>query len=92
MQCRNLSRNLLLKVRGIKGGYEPWSGIVTDDQAFRNFNFFVENAKVGIHASESSLAFARSGSPPNRPVEKKGEKAAILFLINADLIAPRVIC
>jgi hypothetical protein len=50
-----------------------------------NFKFFVENAKVDIHASETSLDFARFMRPPRRPIEKKGEKIQVLFLINAGL-------
>ena len=76
---------------GIVQGYERWSGIITDDQALRSFKFFVETAKVNMHASESCLAFARFTRPPKRPIEKKGEKAQVLSLINAGLTVPKVL-
>jgi hypothetical protein len=38
-----------------------------------------------MHVSESSLLFSRFTRPPEKPTEKKGEKAKVLFLINAGL-------
>jgi len=43
----------------------------------------VEDVKVNVHASESSPVFARFTTPPGTPIDKKGEKAQALFLINA---------
>jgi hypothetical protein len=56
----------------------------------RNFKFLVENVKVNMNASESSLLFARFTRSPKRPIEKKGEKAKVLFLINDGLTASKV--
>jgi hypothetical protein len=51
----------------------------------RGFRFSAETVKVNIHVSETSLAFARFARPPERPIDKKGEKAQLLSLINAGL-------
>jgi hypothetical protein len=57
----------------------------------RGFKFPVETAKVNIHASDTSLAFARFTRSPKGPIHKKGEKAQVLFLINAGLTMPEVL-
>jgi hypothetical protein len=57
------------------------------DQGLRNFKFPVEDVKVNMHASESSLLFTRFTTPPGMPINKKGEKTHVWFLINAGLTA-----
>ncbi len=51
----------------------------------RDFNFLTGDVKVNMHASETSLRFATFTRSSKRPIEKKGEEAQVLSLINAGL-------
>jgi hypothetical protein len=53
----------------------------------RTFKFFVGDDKVDVNTSESPLLFTR---PLEKPIEKKGEKAKVLFLMDASLTVSKV--
>jgi hypothetical protein len=44
-----------------------------------------------MHAFETSLACASFTPSPQRPIDEKGERAQVLFLIDAGLTVPKVI-
>jgi hypothetical protein len=57
----------------------------------KTFKFFVEDDKVDIKIPDSPLFFPRFTRPLKKPIEKKGEKAKVLFLMDASFTVPEVL-